>query len=46
MKAVYNQPILEIVCIQDEIVRTSIAGWQEGDNDITWGKTWIGNDDE
>ena len=36
MQTIYERPILEITLICEEVVRTSVGGWKEGDNDITW----------
>lgn len=38
MKAIYNQPIFEIVNMQSDVVRTSPAGEQPGDNELIWGE--------
>ena len=40
MKRLYQEPVLDITRVCGDIVRTSLGGWQEGDNDITWGDTW------
>ena len=31
---------MDIILVCGDIVRTSVGGWQEGDNDITWGEPW------
>lgn len=37
MKTVYEKLVLEVVSIQDDIIKTSYGGWQDGDNDLNWG---------
>lgn len=40
MKKLYEGPSIDIMWVSGDIVKTSFGGWQEGDNDITWGNPW------
>ena len=36
MKLIYKQPVLEVNYVKEDIVTASIAGRQDGDNDLAW----------
>ena len=36
MKSIYKQPVLEVSYVSEDIVTASVAGRQDGDNDLAW----------
>lgn len=40
MEKIYQGPVVEIMRACSDIVTESVGGWQEGDNDLTWGEPW------